>query len=153
MALNLIFHLANLNCKCMQQLTDIENMRSWIIYIWWSIVNVSIILRTIALWRQWIPVNSTLNSVLKTNKKWLRYALNKIWFYIVIIWMLTIDDLIKRAHTSNLKNHRIRHLGPTNIPFNGIPSMSSLNICCYLFLKVCKYYIWVFLCSKTTQAL
>ena len=53
-----------------------------------SIVNVSIILRTTATLRQWIPVNSTLNSVMITNENWLRYALNKMSFYIVFIWML-----------------------------------------------------------------
>ena len=30
------------------------------------------------------------------------------------------DELIKRDHTPNFKNHGIRRLGTTNIPFNGI---------------------------------
>ena len=33
-----------------------------------------------------------------------------------------LDELIKRANTHNVKNHGIRRLGPTNVPFNGIPS-------------------------------
>ena len=37
-----------------------------------------------------------------------------------------LDELIKRAHTPNFKNHGKRRLGPTNVPFNGIPSIYPL---------------------------
>ena len=33
-----------------------------------------------------------------------------------------LDKPIKRDHTANVKNHRIRRLAPTSVPFNGIPS-------------------------------
>ena len=32
-----------------------------------------------------------------------------------------LDELIKRSNTPNLKNHGIRRLASTNVPFNGIP--------------------------------
>ena len=33
-----------------------------------------------------------------------------------------LDEPIKRDHTANVKNHRIRRLTPTSVVFNGIPS-------------------------------
>ena len=33
-----------------------------------------------------------------------------------------LDEPIKRDHTANVKNHRIRRLAPTSVLFNGIPS-------------------------------
>ena len=39
-----------------------------------------------------------------------------------------LDELIKRDHTANVKNHRIRRLAPTSVPFNGIPSSKTENI-------------------------
>ena len=31
------------------------------------------------------------------------------------------DEPIKRDHTANVKNHKIRRLAPTSVLFNGIP--------------------------------
>ena len=36
-----------------------------------------------------------------------------------------LDEPIKRDHTANVKNHRIRRLAPTSVPFNGIPCISK----------------------------
>ena len=38
-----------------------------------------------------------------------------------------LDELIKRTSAPNVKNHGIRRLGPTNVPFNGIPSNTKLS--------------------------
>ena len=38
---------------------------------------------------------------------------------------MDLDELIKRDHTANVKNHGIRRLAATSVPFNGIPSRSK----------------------------
>ena len=46
-----------------------------------------------------------------------------------------LDELIKRAHTPNLKNHGIRRLGPTNdVPFNGIPLLFIYTVWIFVFI-------------------
>ena len=98
------------------------NVYMFLLHLNLTIVNVFLSLCTIALWRQLFPRNSMLNSVLKTNENWLRYALNKNWFYIVFILTLTkstqnIDKvgLSKRYHTTNFRNQELRHIVPTNV--------------------------------------
>ena len=62
----------------------------------------------------------------ETKSKLLRYALNKIWFYIVLIRML---------------NHGIRRLVPTNVSFNGIPSTLL-----YRLIKCVVEFNYILLC-------
>ena len=38
-----------------------------------------------------------------------------------------LEELIKRDHTANVKNHRIQRLAPTIVLFNGIPCSISLG--------------------------
>ena len=46
-----------------------------------------------------------------------------------------LDELMKRANRPNVKNHGIRRLGPTNVPFNGIPSISPKVVLFELILN------------------
>ena len=75
-------------------------------------IMVFIILRTIALWRQLTLENLALNSDLKTNQNWLR--------------MLT--KILYKINNTNFRNQGVRHIGPTNAPYNGIFCMQNLPI-------------------------
>ena len=56
-----------------------------------------------------------------------------------------LDEFIKRAHTPNLKNHGIRRLGPTNVPFNGIQYVQTFILDQATYIKdkqIKEIFLW-----------
>ena len=84
--------------------------------------NVSIILWTIALWRQWNPSEFNAEFRIEYKQKLIEVGPKQDLFLYRYYMDVALDELIKRANMPNVENHRIRGLGPTNVPFNGIPS-------------------------------